>query len=33
MIMEGSYPKCPHYDDIKKSIESKGIKVVEGTHY
>ncbi|MEA1961886.1 MAG: CGGC domain-containing protein [Bacillota bacterium] len=33
MVMEGDYPRCPHKDEIKRIIESKGIKVVEGTHH
>lgn len=33
MKLQGNYPPCPHYDDIKKTIESKGIKVVDGTHH
>lgn len=33
MMLEGDYPKCPYRNQIKKSIESKGIRVVEGTHH
>lgn len=33
MMLEGDYPKCPHRKQIKKSIEAKGIRVVEGTHH
>ncbi len=33
MMLEGDYPKCPHWKQIKKSIEAKGIRVVEGTHH
>ncbi len=33
MVMEGDYPVCPHKEEIKKCIESKGVKVVEGTHH
>lgn len=33
MLLEGNYPSCPYHEDIKKTIESKGIKVVEGTHH
>lgn len=33
ILLEGNYPKCPYIDDIKEMIESKGIKVVEGTHH
>lgn len=33
MLMETGYPKCPHYEEIKKVIESKEIKVIEGTHH
>ncbi|WP_242939053.1 CGGC domain-containing protein [Thermosyntropha lipolytica] len=33
MLMETGYPKCPHYEEIKKTVENKGIRVVEGTHH
>ncbi|HIH93117.1 TPA: CGGC domain-containing protein [Methanosarcina acetivorans] len=33
MLMEDSYPKCPHLDTIRKTIRDAGIKVVEGTHH
>lgn len=33
MVMEGDYPECPHKEEIKKCLESKGVKVVEGTHH
>ncbi|MGI6452397.1 MAG: CGGC domain-containing protein [Syntrophomonadaceae bacterium] len=33
MLLEGDYPPCPHIDEIKKNLESKGIKIVEGTHH
>lgn len=33
MMMEGDFPRCPHKDEIKRVIESKGIKVIEGTHH
>jgi predicted metal-binding protein len=33
MLMEKSYSKCPHLEDIKQMITRKGIKVVEGTHH
>ncbi len=33
MLMDTSYPKCPHIDGIKQMILKKGIKVVEGTHH
>jgi predicted metal-binding protein len=33
MLMEDSYPKCPNLDNIKKTIQNAGIKVVEGTHH
>jgi len=33
MKLQGNYPPCPHYDEIRKNIESKGIKVVDGTHH
>jgi predicted metal-binding protein len=33
MLLEGTYPACPHIEEIKKNLELKGIKVVEGTHH
>ncbi len=33
MLMEKSYSKCPHLEDIKLMITGKGVKVVEGTHH
>lgn len=33
MLLDSDYPRCPHVNEIKKSIENKGIKVVEGTHH
>lgn len=33
MKLSGNYPPCPHYDEIRKSIEGKGIRVVDGTHH
>lgn len=30
---EDDYPKCPFKMQIKKSIEGKGVKVIEGTHH
>lgn len=33
MLMEKSYSKCPHLEDIKQIITRKGVKVVEGTHH
>ncbi len=33
MLFDGDYPKCPFKELIKKSIEAKNIKVVEGTHH
>lgn len=33
MKLSGNYPPCPHYDEIRKNIESKGIEVVDGTHH
>jgi len=33
MKLAGNYPPCPHYDEIRKNIESKGIRVVDGTHH
>ena len=32
MQME-NYPKCPHIDEIKKTVQDAGIKLVEGTHH
>jgi predicted metal-binding protein len=33
MMLDDDYPACPHKDEIRKSIESKGVKVVAGTHH
>jgi predicted metal-binding protein len=33
MLMEKEYPKCPHLEEIRESIERKGVRVVEGTHH
>nr|WP_048136133.1 CGGC domain-containing protein [Methanolobus tindarius] len=32
MQME-NYPKCPHIDEIKKTVEDAGIRLIEGTHH
>lgn len=33
MTLDDDYPPCPHIDEIRKTIESKGVKVVAGTHH
>ncbi len=33
MMLDDDYPACPHKEQIRKSIESKGVKVVAGTHH
>ena len=33
MLMDRDYPKCPHLNDIKQTIQNLGIKIVEGTHH
>ncbi len=33
MLMEEPFTRCPHKEEIKKSIEGLGIKVVDGTHH
>ncbi|MEN6351628.1 MAG: CGGC domain-containing protein [Syntrophomonas sp.] len=33
MMLDEDYPRCPHLEEIKSSIERKGVKVVEGTHH
>jgi predicted metal-binding protein len=33
MLMEGTYPKCPNLDNIKKTIMDAGIDIVEGAHH
>lgn len=33
MMLDSDYPPCPHIEEIRKSIESKGLKVVQGTHH
>lgn len=30
---EADYPKCPFKTQIRKTIEGKGVRVVEGTHH
>jgi len=33
MMLEKSYAKCPHIEEIKQMILNKGVKLVEGTHH
>lgn len=33
MMLDGDYPRCPHRAEIKRTIEKKGVRVVEGTHH
>jgi predicted metal-binding protein len=33
MMLKDDYPPCPHKAQIKRSIENKGVRVVEGTHH
>ena len=33
MLMEKSYSRCPHLEEIKEMITRKGVKFVEGTHH
>ena len=33
MMLENSYPACPHKEEIKKTVEAMGVKVVSGTHH
>lgn len=33
MMLDDDYPRCPHKNQIKKIIEKKGIRVIEGTHH
>jgi predicted metal-binding protein len=33
MLMDKEYPKCPHLDEIKKTLTNLGVKIVEGTHH
>jgi len=33
MLLEKSYAKCPHIEEIKQMILTKGIKIIEGTHH
>jgi predicted metal-binding protein len=33
MLMEDTYPKCPNFDSITKTIRDAGIEVIEGTHH
>jgi len=30
---EEDYPRCPFKNQIRKAVEGKGVKVVEGTHH
>lgn len=32
MMQDEDYPTCPYKDEIRKSIENKGVRVVAGTH-
>jgi predicted metal-binding protein len=32
-IQMQNYPKCPHIDEIKRTITNAGMKIVEGTHH
>lgn len=33
MLMDEPFTRCPHKNEIKKSIEGLGVDVVEGTHH
>lgn len=33
MLLEKSYAKCPHLEEIKQMIKNKGVRLVEGTHH
>lgn len=33
MLMEEDYPKCPHLDEIKNTLQKNRLRVVEGTHH
>ena len=33
MLLEKSYAKCPHIEEIKQMIAGKGVRIVEGTHH
>lgn len=33
MLLEDDYPRCPYVKQIKKMLENKGVRVVEGTHH
>ncbi|MDL5502501.1 MAG: CGGC domain-containing protein [Candidatus Methanoperedens sp.] len=33
MLLEKSYARCPHIEEIKQMITNKGVKIVEGTHH
>lgn len=28
-----NYPKCPHIEEIKKTITDAGMEIIEGTHH
>lgn len=33
MLLDKDYPRCPHLEEIKASLENKGVKIAEGTHH
>ncbi|MGE5372510.1 MAG: CGGC domain-containing protein [Solirubrobacterales bacterium] len=33
MMLDEDYPKCPHLHQIKRAVEARGMKVIEGTHH
>lgn len=33
VLMAETFPKCPHKEEMKQTIENLGVKVVEGTHH
>ncbi len=33
MLFDGDYPRCPHLVEIKRTLEAKGVKIVDGTHH
>jgi predicted metal-binding protein len=33
MLFDGEYPRCPHLDEIKKTLTRSGVEIIDGTHH
>ncbi|MDH7498732.1 MAG: CGGC domain-containing protein, partial [Syntrophomonadaceae bacterium] len=33
VMLEGEYPRCPHREQMARTIEARGVRVVKGTHH